>query len=221
VAKARLVPPLLLAGEDLPPKPVQQRSIEKRARLERAALTLFAKHGYEGTSIDDIAERAGLAAGGFYLHFRSKRQLLLSLMDELLGQLAALKLELPESAEIDPKAALRGLLEAAFTTDLAFLGAYRAWQDAIRSNPDLMRRERAIRGWTVARVEGVLRAVTQRERARSDVDIVALARLLDSLFWSFLAEAPRLPATAIREWIETTTHVIYHALLADPAPASL
>jgi AcrR family transcriptional regulator len=220
VAKSRNARPLLLAGEDLPRKPVQQRSIEKRARLERAALTLFAERGYDGTSIDDIAERAGLAAGGVYLHFRSKRQLLLSLMDELLHRLQALTLELPASADVDPSAAIRGLLEVAFSTDLAFLGAYRAWQDAIRSDAELTRAERAIRRWTTARVESLLRALAQRPRARTDIDIAALARLFDSLFWSFLAEAARLPPAAIHEWVGTTTHVIYHALFVDPSPAN-
>ena len=94
-------------------------------------------------------------------------------MDELLHQLDALKLELPASADVDPRPALRGLLEAAFRTDLTFLGAYRAWQDAIRSDSDLTRAERAIRRWTTARVEGVLRALAQRPRARTDLDIAA------------------------------------------------
>src|SRR5215471_5368697 len=84
--------PNLLAGEDLPPAPVQERSLEKRARLKAAALALFGERGYEGAAIEEIASRAGLAVGGFYQHFRSKRQLLLALMDELLEKLSRLDL---------------------------------------------------------------------------------------------------------------------------------
>jgi AcrR family transcriptional regulator len=35
--------------------------------------------GYARTSIDDITAEADLATGGFYLHFRTKRQLLVVL----------------------------------------------------------------------------------------------------------------------------------------------
>ncbi len=76
--------PNLLAGEDLPPEPQQRRSLEKRVQLKAAALALFGDKGFERTSVDDIASRANLAVGGFYLHYRSKRQLLLALMDDLL-----------------------------------------------------------------------------------------------------------------------------------------
>jgi AcrR family transcriptional regulator len=67
---------------------VQKRRMEKRARLKTAALALFGEKGYDGTSIDEVAHRAGLAVGSFYQHFRSKRQLLLVLMDDLLERLS-------------------------------------------------------------------------------------------------------------------------------------
>ena len=76
--------PNLLAGEDLPPEPQQKRSLENRVQLKIAALALFGEKGFERTSVEEIARRANLAVGGFYLHYRSKRQLLLALMDDLL-----------------------------------------------------------------------------------------------------------------------------------------
>src|SRR5262245_59283539 len=116
--------PELLAGEQLPSPPRQRRSLENRERVKAAALRLFSRNGYARTSIDDIAAEAELAVGGFYLHFRTKRQLLVALMDDFLHALSAVDLELPASAE--PRRALRALLARAFSTDLRFLGAYRA-----------------------------------------------------------------------------------------------
>jgi AcrR family transcriptional regulator len=118
--------PNLLAGEDLPAEPSQERSREKRARLKAAALALFGEKGYEGASVEEIARRADLAVGGFYQHFRSKRQLLLALMDELLDHLS--RLDLRPKGPADIRAGLRAFLSRAFATDLRFLGAYRAWQ---------------------------------------------------------------------------------------------
>src|SRR5207244_387551 len=73
--------PDVLAGQQLPPAPQQERSRRKRDALLQSALALFAERGYEQTSIEDIAHQAGVAVGGFYQHFTSKRQILLVLMD--------------------------------------------------------------------------------------------------------------------------------------------
>lgn len=87
-----MIRPDLLAEENLPPKPRQKRSLEKRARIKAAGLALFGEKGFERTSIEEIARKADLAVGGFYQHFRSKRQLLLTLMDELLEKLSQMDL---------------------------------------------------------------------------------------------------------------------------------
>src|SRR5437764_12820647 len=78
--------PDLLAGQHFPAPPQQERSRRKREALLQSALVLFAERGYEQTSIEDIAHQAGVAVGGFYQHFASKRQILLVLMDRLLQE---------------------------------------------------------------------------------------------------------------------------------------
>ena len=45
------------------------------------ALTLFAEHGYSATTMDDIAEAAGVTKPLVYQHFDSKRALYLELLD--------------------------------------------------------------------------------------------------------------------------------------------
>src|SRR5580658_9211139 len=133
------VRPNLLAGEDLPAAPQQKRSLEKRARLKAAGMALFGEKGYESTSVNEIARRAKLAVGTFYQHFRSKRQLLLALMDELLEKLS--RLDFRPRAVSDVRAIVHELLSRAFSHDLRYLGAYRAWQEAVLSDPALARKQ--------------------------------------------------------------------------------
>jgi AcrR family transcriptional regulator len=53
----------------------------RRRQLFDVALTLFAAHGYPATTMDDIAEAAGVTKPLVYQHFESKRALYLELMD--------------------------------------------------------------------------------------------------------------------------------------------
>jgi AcrR family transcriptional regulator len=205
--------PTLLAAQELPRHPRQQRSRDKRARLKEAALQLFGEQGYERTSVDQIARCAGLAVGGFYQHFRSKRQLLVTLMDELVDHLS--RLELRPSTGRDPRAALHGLLSAAFDRDLSYLGAYRAWEEAVLSDPELARKHEALHTWTTGRVKALFVALQRLPGTRPDADVAALARAMDMFFWSLLARAVRMPRPEIAESIETATHLIYHALFVD------
>jgi AcrR family transcriptional regulator len=47
-----------------------------RERLLRAAADVFARRGYEGTRVSDLAEAAGLSNGALYAHFGSRATLL-------------------------------------------------------------------------------------------------------------------------------------------------
>jgi AcrR family transcriptional regulator len=215
MAKPLAARPNLLAGEDLPASPLQKRSFAKRARLREAGLSLFGEKGYENTSIDEIAHRAELAVGSFYQHFRSKRQLLLTLMDELLEKLS--RLDFQPQAVTDIRAALRELLTRAFSRDLNYLGAYRAWQEAALSDPELIEKQAEIQKWTTGRLIRVFQFLQGLPGARENVDIPGLARAMDTFFWSLLAQARRLPKAELNQLIDSATHLIYHALFSDPA----
>ncbi|HEX9039808.1 MAG TPA: TetR/AcrR family transcriptional regulator [Trebonia sp.] len=57
-----------------------------RDRLAQAAIGLFNERGYEQTTVDDIAERAGLSRATFFRHYRSKEDVIFPDHDRLLGQ---------------------------------------------------------------------------------------------------------------------------------------
>src|ERR1700689_3339910 len=57
-----------------------------RERLAEAAFDLFNEHGYEQTTVDDIAERAGLGRATFFRHYRSKEDVVFPDHDRLLSQ---------------------------------------------------------------------------------------------------------------------------------------
>lgn len=60
----------------------EESQAQTRARMLDTARQLFVTHGYGGTSIRDIADRAGYSQGAFYSNFASKEELLLELLRE-------------------------------------------------------------------------------------------------------------------------------------------
>lgn len=57
-----------------------------RERLTEAALTLFDESGYDRTTVDDIADRAGVSRATFFRHYRSKEDVIFPDHDRLLDQ---------------------------------------------------------------------------------------------------------------------------------------
>jgi AcrR family transcriptional regulator len=55
---------------------------ERRRRILDAALELFAEQGFDQTTVQAIAEKAGVAIGTVYLYFRSKEHVLHALHEE-------------------------------------------------------------------------------------------------------------------------------------------
>src|ERR687887_1822196 len=51
------------------------RAVGVKAKVERAALELFAANGLDGVSIADIAAAAGVSQGALYRHYASKEEL--------------------------------------------------------------------------------------------------------------------------------------------------
>jgi AcrR family transcriptional regulator len=212
-------PPLLADDEDLPAPPRQARSIATRKKLLEAGRNLFAEQGYHATSIQAIASRASTAAGAFYTYFRSKRQLLIVLMNELLARLGDLDLR-PEGGGAGSggaRGSLRRFLAAVFRADLEYFGVVRAWQEAALTDAGLGQMQKAIESWTNTRILGVFRLLQQYPNARPDRDLPAFARMMDRHFWSLLARGASLSRRDFDREVRIAADVIYHYLFRDPA----
>ncbi|TDF91851.1 TetR/AcrR family transcriptional regulator [Paenibacillus piri] len=54
--------------------------------IKKAALQHFARHGYEGTPLSDIAKEVGIKTPSLYAHFRSKEELFMKLFEDVLQE---------------------------------------------------------------------------------------------------------------------------------------
>jgi AcrR family transcriptional regulator len=74
------------APEPAPKRRAAVRGVEEVGRpgeeaILKAAIAVMAEHGYHGTSVRDIAERAELSPAALYYHFASKQEVLATIME--------------------------------------------------------------------------------------------------------------------------------------------
>jgi AcrR family transcriptional regulator len=74
---------VVMAVEPLTPS--RRRELTRRTLLEAAAV-VFAREGFHGASLDEVAAAAGFTKGAVYSNFKSKEDLLMALLDEHMDQ---------------------------------------------------------------------------------------------------------------------------------------
>jgi AcrR family transcriptional regulator len=112
---------------------------DAQGRLVKAAIELFAERGYDATTVNEIAERAGLTKRTFFRHFGDKREVLFSGAEELAAVWLASVAGAP--ADADPLAVVVAgfpALAEMFEERLEFA---RLRSQIIAANPELMERE--------------------------------------------------------------------------------
>jgi AcrR family transcriptional regulator len=128
-----------------------------RERLERAALALFAGHGYDATTVAEIADRAGLTKSTFFRHFADKREVLFGGQDMLAELFSdAIRAAPPAATTAGCLAAALESAAAAFTPDRHDLAPQR--RAVIAANSELQERELLKRARLASAMADALRA---------------------------------------------------------------
>ncbi len=187
-----------------PDEPSLSPGEETRNRILAAARRVFAKHGYTGASLDEVAANAGLTKGAIYWYFASKSEVLLALVEERRERQAR---TLPGAVRRftesdDPVAALTAVLKEQMELCRQNQEWPRLVVEFLAESRDPAVRERF--QLLVRRRQEIIRdaiAEAQHElRLRADVDPLMVAVLLTSLFdglqqWSLLDPTAMEPAS--------------------------
>jgi AcrR family transcriptional regulator len=91
-----------------PSEPDAGSELDTRERILEVAAKLFAKQGYDGTSVRDIAKELGIANPSIYYHFKSKVDILIELLRE---PLKTVELAVAEAKKLSGEAKIRRILE--------------------------------------------------------------------------------------------------------------
>ncbi len=90
------------------------RTVEKnKLKIERAALQLFTRKGFHGTTVREIAKKAGVSMGKLYIYYDTKEDIFIDLVHHLGRKMEAIRQKelIPLMASLDPDS-LRNLARA-------------------------------------------------------------------------------------------------------------
>jgi len=118
-----------------------ERKAQTRAALLSAAARVYARRGFDGATLDEVAAEAGFSKGAVYGHFGSKENLLLALMGEHLAEEVAEQVALFDRGQS--------------TWDRPLRGSER-WMESLDEDPDAFRL--FVELWSYAQRDERLRA---------------------------------------------------------------
>ena len=144
----------------------EQKKAEVREALVRAADALFVEQGFEGTTVYQIAERAGVSRRTFFRYFPSKEAIAFPRSEERLEAFRALLGE--RFAEQDPLPAVRAACLEIGRMMVAAASEELARQKVVDASPTLLAAELELyRQWETAIAEAVIRGHGDERRTQT------------------------------------------------------
>ncbi len=198
--------------------------------LLEAARAEFAKRGLERARVEDIARRARVSKGAFYLHFRTKEDAFREILQRFLGALeenacrrreAELRLE-REARPGDDAVARRLEFECAVDVELLEVLWRNRQMLAVLDSANVRAHARMVGDFRRRLREIVTARITERQRAgqiRRDLDPTVIGDVLLGAYEAFgrrMIDAPKKPDLAA--WARAFLLVVYAGIL-DPSAA--
>lgn len=156
----------------------RERQAQTRAKLLESAATVFARSGYRGAAVADIAKEAGVSTGALYANFAGKEDLFFTLMDERMREQATERLQRAAAASgagDDPvRAAAAAWVEFLDTEPEAFLLLLEFWVHAQR-DPETRGRVAARLGEVRDGLRALIAAAAGEQQADVATTVQALA----------------------------------------------
>ena len=166
---------------------------ERRAQLLQAAQEVFVSSGYHATSMDDIAERAGVSKPVLYQHFTSKLELYLALLDGRATELVDRIREAMDRAE-DNKERVNQAMRAYFDFVDAQGEAFRlVFESDQRNDPAVAERVLRMEAECVAAVADTIMSDTQVDKSRAELLATGLVGAAEFAARKWIASGRTVP----------------------------
>ena len=202
-----------------PARRVGGRREATRRKLFEAAVTLVSEQGYGSTTVDEIAEHAGVAKGTVYYNFGGKDELYAALLEWGVTRLADTLRRAVPGPEVEPRQALTEVLRAG----VVFIGAHEAlarllMAETWRTNRSWYTTVRQIRTQAIGVITEQLDAMVERGLTRPDLDTSLAGSALFGMVVTVALDWRTLQPERPVEEIHTTLAHVADGLIGSPTP---
>lgn len=176
---------------------------ETRSRILDAAERVFSERGVSRTSLEDVAQAAGVTRGAIYWHFKDKRDLFAAMVDRVTLPMEAMVAASSDESVADPIASLRASAVSALKRTATDQQVQRVFDvvthkcEYLGEMAGLNNRMSAVQKGCVDRAEQAIRNAIRRGQLPASVNPRLAAIGLDSLLYglisSWLANPAYLP----------------------------
>lgn len=185
----------------------QEKQAQTRARLIDAAAKVFARRGYHGASVEEVAAEAGFSTGAVYSNFSGKEELFLALADRKVADRVAEMRALAEAAERGESPGehaaeqFRAFLERDPDWPVLF---YEFWSYGVRSariQDEFAQRRQAVREALAETLERVADRLGFELRFPAPALATAIGAALNGLAFERAADPDAVPDEVFAEFI--------------------
>ncbi|MCH2172573.1 TetR/AcrR family transcriptional regulator [Myxococcota bacterium] len=200
--------------------PQQARSRRTRERTLEAAADCFEERGFDETTTDEIARRAGISVGSVYAYFRDKRAILLELLHRTIAEIAEIvEAGLAPGAwrDDDPRGSVRELVGRIFHARQHRPGTQRILWERFFKDPEFQ----AVMESFEVRLQGAIVANLERlaEQGKLRISDLATATYLVQLSIEWVSSRLLLsePAHDVDAIADAASDMVVRFLFRDDA----
>jgi TetR/AcrR family transcriptional repressor of bet genes len=117
----------MAAIADLPARGSAAGAAQTRATILAATIDVIARHSLSGTTVERVAEAAGVAPGTVILHFKRKEALLIEVLEHVAKEFDETRRAAMATGADDPVGALHALIEATFDPKVSDPATVAVW----------------------------------------------------------------------------------------------
>ncbi len=204
-----------------PLTPERRRAMTRQHLLDAAAI-VFARHGFHGSTLDEVAAAAGFSKGAVYSNFKSKDDLFLELLHDRVDRQFAVVSEALETGSHDraeqfPR--IRQILRS--DTSPSNDDFVTLWLEFIlyaRRNPDAQRKLAASAQRTRAQVQALIEHEYEALGVVPNYPTADLAEIGLALFNGLGINRLVDPSAVTEEMVDTYLSFLFDAMGVDPQP---
>ena len=199
------------------PRISNEKRQARRLEILDGATRCFARHGFHGTSMEDIVKESGLSPGAIYCYFRSKREMVEAISAERHARDAALLADFASATTIGEglerlSRALVGLLKDPKERERRRV-SIQFWAESLLDRKIRKVAERGIRQRDC--LTAMLRHAQQAGELPRHVDVDAISRVMLALLQGLILQQAWEPELDIEAYARTAAALLGSVLSAS------